>query len=98
MVLAIYNEGNEGAYLSFKSLFYNALGLFEFECNQAWICSWNQPVLSNKDKTYCSRKQCNKVVFLCSFLKLRTSDKMHSTWHYTHTYIKFICVRLLNIL
>jgi len=32
MVLAIYNEGNEGAYLSFKSIFYNALGLFEFDC------------------------------------------------------------------
>jgi len=32
MVLAIYNEANEGAFLSFKSIFYNALGLFEFEC------------------------------------------------------------------
>jgi len=32
MLLAIYNEANEGAYLSFKSIFYNALGLFEFEC------------------------------------------------------------------
>ena len=25
--------------------------------NHAWICSWNQPVLSNKVKVSCSRKQ-----------------------------------------
>ena len=53
LVLTIFNEG---AYLIFKSISHKALNLFYFE-NHARICSWNQPVLSNKGKVSCSRKQ-----------------------------------------
>ena len=55
LVLTIFNEG---AYLTFKSIFHKALN---FSSVRLWyharIHSWNQPVLSNKGKVSCSRKQ-----------------------------------------
>ena len=49
---------NEGAYLTFKTIFHKALNLFQFDCDyHARIRSWNQPVLSNKGKVSCSMKQ-----------------------------------------
>jgi len=40
-----------------ESIFHKALNLFQFDCEIHVICSWNQPVLSNKGKVSCSRKQ-----------------------------------------
>ena len=48
LVLTIFNEG---AYLTFNSIFHIALSLFQFDCEITQkIRSWNQPVLSNKVK------------------------------------------------
>ena len=53
LILTIFNEG---AYMTFKSIFHKALNLFYFDCDIT-LESWNQPVLSNKGKVSCSRKQ-----------------------------------------
>ena len=62
LVLTIFNEG---AYLTFESIFHKALYLFlVWLWNHARICSWNQPVLSNKGKVSCSRKQLGSLMGL----------------------------------
>ena len=49
---------NEGAYLTYKSIFHKALNLFKFDCEiMLKSVPRNQPVLSNKGKVSCSRKQ-----------------------------------------
>ena len=54
-VLTIFNEG---AYLKYTSIFHKALNLLYFDLwNHVRIRSLNQPVLSNKGKVACSRKQ-----------------------------------------
>ena len=49
---------NNGAYLTFKTIFHKGLNLFKFDCEyHAQILSWNQPVLSNEGNVLCSRNQ-----------------------------------------
>ena len=52
LVLTIFNEG---AILTFRSIFHKALNSFRQLLNLAQIRSWNQPVLNNE--VNCSRTQ-----------------------------------------
>ena len=49
--------------MTFKSIFHKALNLFYFDCDIT-LESWNQPVLSNKGKVSCSRKQRGSLMGL----------------------------------
>ena len=44
-----------------------------FNVNHDWICSWNQPVLSNESKVFCSRKTMG------TFDVVRTQDRPWNT-------------------
>ena len=56
---------NEGAYLTFKSIFHKALKFILAQFwNHAQIQYWNQPVLSNKGTVSCSRKQLGPLMGL----------------------------------
>ena len=54
---------NEGDYLTFKLVFHKALTLFN-SILKSRSNPWNQPVLSNKGKVSCSRKQRGPLIRL----------------------------------
>ena len=85
LVLTIFNEG---AYLTVKSIFHKALNR-----NHTRIRSSNQPVLSNKSKVSCSKKQRGPFdgartqdLYITSQIARRTSDK-YSTYNDCYSYI-----------
>jgi len=86
LVLTIFNEG---AYLTFKSIFRKA---HQFRLVHLWnharISSWNKPVLSSKGKVSCSKKQRGP------------SDSVvgvHQEQQISHTLLKFWQIRVLGV-
>ena len=62
--------------------------------DHAPICSWNQPVLSNEFKVYCSRKQQEPFM---GFELASTTDYKSDASTTVHPYISIMYI-VLNIL
>ena len=67
--------------------------------NHIWICSWNQPVLSNEGKVSCSKKQWEILMgFKCKTDQLIVSLFSHFTTQPHCIFPLYLCKLILELL